>query len=394
MKTSDRIPSKAFIIAICFGIILSFLPFEFEVESAGGKVFLPSIHKFPDIKNQGHRGTCATFATVAFMEYEFNNYPIGNSKLEPGEKNSEEGVVLSEQYFAWALYKKHHFYQGARFEVHEGSWLSRTMEIAQEEGTCRDEAWEYTSNLEKKKIVIPAIPFVGIEAEIEYPIGPPPPDAIDEAKTFTYKPIIHREFKPNLFNAIIRSLTPNSGPTGDENGHIIPFAIPIFEWEDPETGEAKMSYNYSLGKFYLPEGISKETLKNSIHRAHAMDLVGYDEGQGVFYLRNSWGTDFGSGFSLTYEAESTSFSDLLSEMFGGKKKTKPTGFPGYGMITYDYIKDWCSEVLFSAYWPQHTFDFDPELEETSILPPGEYPVCGDWWVDKQVDEMENQTTAA
>jgi hypothetical protein len=51
MKTSDRIPSKAFIIAICFGIILSFLPFE--VESAGFKVFLPSTHKFSDIKDQG-----------------------------------------------------------------------------------------------------------------------------------------------------------------------------------------------------------------------------------------------------------------------------------------------------------------------------------------------------
>jgi hypothetical protein len=221
------------------------------------------------------------------MEYEFSNYPIGNSKLEPGEKNSKKGVKLSEQYFAWALYEKHHFYHGPRFEVPEGSWLSWTMEIAQEEGTCRDETWEYTSNLEKKKIFIPyglLLPYAGIEIEIEYPTGDPPQDAIDEAKTFTYKPIIHREFKPNLFNAIIRSLTPNSGPNGDENGHIIPFAIPIFRWRDPISQEWDYSYDEYTGEFYLPPGKDKATLEKSIWGLHAMDLVGYDEGQGVFYI--------------------------------------------------------------------------------------------------------------
>jgi hypothetical protein len=390
MKTSDRMPSKAFIIAICFGIILSFLPFE--VESAGGKIFLPSTHKFSDIKDQGHRGTCATFATVAFMEYEFSNYPIGNSKLKPGEKNSKKGVMLSEQYFAWALYEKHHFYHGPRFEVPEGSWLSWTMEIAQEEGTCRDETWEYTPNLEKKKIFIPyglLLPYAGIEIEIEYPTGPPPPDAIDEAKTFTYKPIIHREFKPNLFNAIIRSLTPNSGPNGDENGHIIPFAIPIFEWEDPEAGRKVRSYDDITGGFYLPKEKDKETLKNSIYGAHAMDLVGYDEGQGVFYLRNSWGIDFGSGFSQTIEAQKTSFWEFLPE----KKDIQTRFYPGYGTIPYDYIKDWCLEVLFSTYWPQHTLDFDPEWEETWIIEDGHYPIAGDKYLDEQRREEENQTTS-
>jgi hypothetical protein len=36
----------------------------------------------------------------------------------------------------------------------------------------------------------------------------------------------------------------------------------------------------------------------------------------------------------------------------------------------------------------HTLDFDPEWYETAILPEGEYPVAGDWYLDKQMKEME------
>lgn len=37
---------------------------------------------------------------------------------------------------------------------------------------------------------------------------------------------------------------------------------------------------------------------NSMHKLHAMALVGYDDNKNAFRIRNSWGTDWGDEGSI------------------------------------------------------------------------------------------------
>jgi hypothetical protein len=94
-------------------------------------------------------------------------------------------------------------YPGPRFKIHEGSWLSRAMVIAQEDGTCRDSKREYQKYLPANPlsitIVIAGNPHL---VTIEFSLGPSSQDAIDEAKKITYERTIRREFEPTCWRLL------------------------------------------------------------------------------------------------------------------------------------------------------------------------------------------------
>ena len=360
-----------------------------SVSSSGATVNLigncPLI-RFPEKGGQGGRSTCTSFATVAFMEYEFINYPI----LE--EKKDRNTFDLSEEFFAWAVreFKKEYGIKPAGQEeggiwieisplkkLDEGINLFTAWFIAMHKGTCEEEEWPYK---QKQRVRIQVLP-----PPVEYDV--PPEGAKEQAEQYRDPYVLHKRATKSyeVYDTEKKETKRYGGGISDvwfnqikkqlDEGHIVAFGVPIFYKEIKyPNGEVRKVHGYdrSTGEFKMPEKDPTEGAYLS-DGAHAMDLVGYandpsEEGKGYFILRNSWGDRFGK--ECPYRGNN-----------------RPGG---YGTIPYEYVQSFCIDFLMSNYQPQYTQDFDPEFEETAILPPGEYPVCGDWWVDKQMEEEEEQ----
>jgi hypothetical protein len=206
---------------------------------------LNNIPKCTPIRDQGNRGTCVAFASVAFLEYDFINH-----------KSESKNLDLSEQYFFWACKE----IDG--MPSSDGTSMTAGAKVTSQKGTCPEGTWPYNPN--------PA----GTPGQ-----GPPPEGAGEEAKKYVY---------PNI--KYLRSIGQvNELKSSLQSNHIIVCAIPVYEsWykseETKRTGEITMPLK-----------------QDKLVGGHAIALVGFKDtpsqeekypGGGYFIVRNSWGTDW------------------------------------------------------------------------------------------------------
>jgi C1A family cysteine protease len=191
--------------------------------------------RFPPVRDQGQRGTCVAFASVAFLQYH----------LAAG---SPKGQRLSEQFVYWACKELDGIPQ------EEGTHVRTAREVIEKCGACRATTWKYVPK-----------PVAGNEGQ-----GPPPPGAEAEAKDCRWAKAraasagkvehlqqLLKEGKPVVLSVLTFPLW--DFPVVEQTGEI---TLPL-----PET---------------QPDG------------AHAVCLVGYElndrlPGGGAFLFRNSWG---------------------------------------------------------------------------------------------------------
>jgi C1A family cysteine protease len=192
----------------------------------------------PPIRNQGQRGTCASFSGTVFLEYEYMNYE-GYNDLD-----------LSEQYFFYACKQR----DGSPYS--DGTTMTAVRDTVKYDGTCYEDTWPYNPNPTND----PAQ-------------GPAPAGAAQEAKSFVYPNVKYWSSNPGI--STLKSYI--------DDGHIISFGTVVYNsWY-------KSSATKKTGVITMP--ISGD----SVAGGHAMDLVGYVDntsyaGGGYFLLRNSWGT--------------------------------------------------------------------------------------------------------
>ncbi|MDY6984899.1 MAG: C1 family peptidase [Candidatus Thermoplasmatota archaeon] len=188
------------------------------------------------IRDQGQRGTCASFSGTAFLESELS------------ERD------LSEQYFFYACKQR----DGSPYS--DGTTMTAVRDAIKYDGACYEETWPYNP----------------------YPTddpaqGPAPAGAAAEAKNFVYPNV---QYWGYFFSPSIEALKSKL-----DNGHMISFGVPVYDswYSSPETKRT--------GVITMP--LSNDQTVGG----HAMDIVGYVDnanyaGGGYFLIRNSWGTDW------------------------------------------------------------------------------------------------------
>ena len=205
----------------------------------------------PAIRDQGMRGTCTAFASVALCEF-------------------AEGceVRLSPQFLYWASKER----DGKPSS--DGTSLDTVQETLFEDGVCRDDFWPYNPK-----------PLVNDEGVLVAGQGPAPEKAVEEAKAHK---LACRTLSPNAVRQYRKILADG-----------IPVVIGVATFDSwtanpmtAETGWVPMPYmkKDEDGEWQLleePKG------------GHAMCIVGYVDdrswpGGGYFIVRNSWSEDWAS----------------------------------------------------------------------------------------------------
>ena len=196
--------------------------------------------KMPPTRNQGARGTCVAFSSVALREYVL--------------KHEQE---LSEQFLYWSCKEL----DGA---PGPGTYIHTAMTALSTYGSCKSATWKYNPTQRD-----------GDEGQ-----GPPPHGATEEAQQFR---MLHtRTIEPSLVDHYKHVLS------GGEEGEGMPvvFAVLVFQswYMSPET--------HRTGKITMP--LPGEDPDGG---GHAMCVVGYVDdasvpGGGYFIVRNSWGTEW------------------------------------------------------------------------------------------------------
>jgi C1A family cysteine protease len=193
------------------------------------------VKAFPVVRDQGQRGTCVAFASIAYLEYH----------LASGVPKTRR---LSEQFLYWACK------ESDQEPDREGTYVRVAAEVVRTRGSCLSRTWRYA-----------ALPGA-TEGQ-----GPPPAGAEQEALE-------------------LRWLEAAKVAVGDLDllRHTLeakkPVVLSVYtfpNWDFPvvaETGEVTMP---------LPGA--------DIDGAHAVCLVGYERnprapGGGAFVFRNSWGS--------------------------------------------------------------------------------------------------------
>jgi len=196
---------------------------------------------FP-VRDQGMRGTCVAFASVALREF-----------IESGT------IDLSEQFLYWAC-KELDGIAGA------GTFIRTAMSALDRYGTCRAATWPYDP-----------------EQRDDEGQGPPPAGAIDEAKSFRMRHTTPVE--PSLVEHYKQVLAGTSAADAGAGGAGMPvvFATLVFPswYMSAET--------HRTGKITLP--LPGEQPYDG---GHAWCIAGYVDdpgvpGGGYFIVRNSWG---------------------------------------------------------------------------------------------------------
>jgi hypothetical protein len=194
------------------------------------------VARFPAVRDQGNRGTCVAFASIAFLEY---HHAGGSAETQP----------LSEQFVYWACK------ESDGVPNIEGTHVSTAHDVLKKLGACRAKTWPYRKH-----------PVSGNEGQ-----GPPRKGAEEEAKDHTW-PRVTALNNAGDVAALRKKL--------DARRPIVVSVYTYPEWDYPSvasTGEILMS----------PPGTESDG-------AHAVCLVGYEldsrlSGGGAFIFRNSWG---------------------------------------------------------------------------------------------------------
>lgn len=191
------------------------------------------------VRDQGRRGTCTAFASVALREH-----------LAAG------GTALSEQFLYWAC-KELDGYPGA------GTYLRTAAAVLGEYGVCPASVWAYH-------------PLPGAtEGQ-----GPPPAGAREAAKD--YQLAGAGQVEPSLVNHYKKVL---AGGGGQPAMPVVIATLVFDSWfHSPET--------FRTGKITMP--LPGEPTEPG---GHAWCVVGYVDdaevpGGGYFIVRNSWGLDW------------------------------------------------------------------------------------------------------
>ncbi|MCK5861565.1 MAG: C1 family peptidase [Candidatus Hydrogenedentes bacterium] len=194
--------------------------------------------KMQPVRNQGERGTCVAFATVALREF-----------LLGGQDD------LSEQFLYWAC-------KELDGQPDPGTFVHTAMSALAEYGVCPESDWSYNPNQTTN------------EGQ-----GPPTPQALHISRTFRLKSA--RTVEPDLVPHYKSILAGDNG----NNGMPVTFGTLVFNswYMSAET--------HRTGKITLP--LPGEAPAGG----HAWCVVGYVDdsdvpGGGYFIIRNSWGSDW------------------------------------------------------------------------------------------------------
>ena len=207
------------------------------------------VDRFQPVRDQGMRGTCVAFASVALREF-----------IEGGS------VDLSEQFLYWAC-KEMDGIAGA------GTFIRTAMAALDRYGACRGATWQYNPQQDNDN-----------EGQ-----GPPPPAAMDEAPHFrmqhtrSVEPSLVEHYKQILAGAAAADRPPSDATDAGGAGMPVVFATLVFPswYMSAET--------HRTGKITLP--LPGEQPYDG---GHAWCIAGYVDdpgvpGGGYFIVRNSWG---------------------------------------------------------------------------------------------------------
>jgi hypothetical protein len=197
------------------------------------------------IQDQGARGTCTAFSSIACLEYYQRRFG--------GHKSN-----LSEEFAYWDMVHT----TGAHA-------LGPMFQLLQSNGTCTERTWPYWPQ---------EIP--GNDAQ-----DPPPPHAVQKA--VAYRPNTVLQLSPRDVNAIKGAIAAF---------HVVAIGIPVY----PSWYESAVVRKYGNITVPLPGEVPENI-------GHAVALVGYEDnveyaGGGYFIVRNSWGQNwategaFGPGY--------------------------------------------------------------------------------------------------
>lgn len=194
--------------------------------------------QLPGVRDQGRRGTCVAFGTVALREF-----------LQPHAER------LSEQFLYWAC-KEVDGIEGPGTQIHTA------MSVLSDFGVCPARVWPY-------------VPYpLGTEGQ-----GPPPGGAMESAKEFRLANCL-----PLGAGLIAQCKRVLAGMDGGRPRPITFGCLVFSSWYFS-------SETHRTGKITMP-------LPGESHRgAHAWCLVGYVDaaevpGGGYFIVRNSWGSSW------------------------------------------------------------------------------------------------------
>ncbi len=216
------------------------LAFRFALAPAGPEP--PNVSllaNMPAIKDQGERGTCVAFASLAVVE----------------NLSTTQGAYadLAEEFLYWDCK------QNDGDPTGEGTYVGVAMPALQRDGCCLGATWPYNPST-----------MAGNEGQ-----GPPPAGAQTEA--LGHRIASYNQLAPTSVQDIRREL---------QRGRCVAFSIPVFNsWY--RNGEVTRT-----GDIVLP--IPGEANVGG----HAMAIMGYDDlpdpdlGGGRFQIRNSWGTSW------------------------------------------------------------------------------------------------------
>ena len=207
--------------------------------SAPGAVSL--IDRFPAVRDQGQRGTCVAFASMAYLEFHLS----GEAAKTPRR---------SEQFLYWACKEiddKPNL---------EGTDLVAARKALKTYGVCLNATWKYQP-----------LPIGPTEGQ-----GPPPPKAVSEAKKTQWSNA--KDHAPGDVDALRGQL--------DQGRPIVLGVLTFPNWDFPSVADT--------GEINLPLPLSQPD------GGHAICLVGYElrpnaPGGGVFLFRNSWGKKWAAG---------------------------------------------------------------------------------------------------
>ena len=215
------------------------------------------VAKFPKVRDQGQRGTCVAFASVAFLEFH----------LSPATKTAGT-KRRSEQFVYWACKRD----DGAPKE--EGTYCSTARQVLKKSGACLAQIWKYNP-----------LPIPKNEGQ-----GPPPPGAEEKAllSRFGDADVVAAKNLDRLREML------------DDQRPVVISVLTFPSWDYPtvaDTGEITMPLPGDG-----PDG------------GHAVCLVGYEvdarhPGGGAFIFRNWWAPSwaktqgrFGAGYGTLYFA--------------------------------------------------------------------------------------------